>query len=45
MAIIYGIDVGSEKSGICIWDTQKQKILCADDQYPNHMVAQQSAHY
>lgn len=45
MAIIYGIDVGSEKSGVCIWDTQKQKIIYKDDQHPNEMIPHQFAHY
>jgi len=31
MSIICGIDVGSEKSGVCIWNTDKQEIL-----YSNH---------
>ena len=35
MAFICGIDVGSENSGVCIWDTQKQVIMYSNDEMPN----------
>ena len=38
MSVICGIDVGSEKSGVCIWDTQKQEIFYANDAESNSAV-------
>ena len=45
MALIYGIDAGSEKSGVCIWDTQKQKITYLNDACDNDQVTATKAHY
>ena len=35
LSIIYGIDVGSDNSGVCVWDTEKQKILYSNEADPN----------
>lgn len=45
MSIICGIDVGSENSGICFWDTKRQKIVSSNDKQPNDILTAHSANY